>query len=374
MSSPLISSEATFMAEALDLAHEGLYRTSPNPRVGCVLVDAAGRVIGRGSTQKAGGAHAEIMALRDAQHGGHPSLGSTAYVTLEPCSHRGRTGPCCEALIKAGVVRVVASLADPNPLVSGSGFARLRAAGVVVDVGPGEEQSRDLNAGFFNRMVRGTPWVRIKVAASLDGITALHNGSSQWITGSQARVDGHHWRARACAILTGIGTVLADDPLLNERDVLTDRQPPVVVVDSALQLPVDAAIFRTERSIYVYAAIENRQKKRMLEACGATVIVLPTQDRKVDLAAMLHDLAQKEINEVHVEAGGRLNGALIREGLVDEVLVYLAPKLLYAGRGMCLADPLSDLSQARMLNFHSVAQMGEDLRILARVCERGRLV
>ena len=189
-------------------AYQSLYLTSPNPRVGCVLVDAAGRTIGQGHTQQAGGPHAEVMALRDAAAQGHSTVGATAYVTLEPCSHHGRTGPCCDALIKAGVRKVVASIADPNPLVAGQGFERLRAAGVEVEIGPGAAESRELNIGFFSRMLRKTPWVRMKVAASLDGKTALDDGTSQWITSEQARTDGHAWRARACAVLTGMGTVL----------------------------------------------------------------------------------------------------------------------------------------------------------------------
>jgi len=369
-----LSSESGLMDEALRLAREGLYRTSPNPRVGCVLVGREGKVIGRGSTQRAGGPHAEVMALRDAQQQGHSVAGSTAYVTLEPCSHHGRTGPCCDALVDAGVARVVASLPDPNPLVAGRGFSRLRAAGVAVDVGLGREESRELNLGFFSRMVRKTPWVRMKVAASLDGITALNNGASQWITGPQARADGHHWRAKASAILTGIGTVLADNPRLDVREVATPRQPHVVVVDSRLQLPADAALFHPERSVYLYSAINNPPQRQALEARGAIVTLLPNPEGRVDLASVLRDLAQKEINELHVEAGGTLNGALIEQGLVDELLVYLAPKLLCAGRGMLMASPLSELSQAQALRFRSVERVGEDLRVLARVAGRDEFV
>lgn len=358
------------MAEALRLAREGLYRTSPNPRVGCVLVGPDGAVIGKGSTQEAGGPHAEIMALRDAQRSGHSVSGSTAYVTLEPCSHQGRTGPCCDALINAGVVRVVASLPDPNPLVAGRGFSRLRAAGVAVEVGAGRKESRELNLGFFSRMLRKTPWVRMKVAASLDGITALDNGASQWITGPEARSDGHHWRAQACAVLTGIGTVLADDPRLDVRNVATSRQPHVVVVDSNLRLSTDAALFSAERSVYVYAAVENQSRREALQARGAVVTVLPTPEGKVDLGAMMRDLADKEINEVHVEAGAYLNGALIHARLVDDLVAYLAPKLLYTGRGMFVTSPLSELSQAQALSLQSVDRIGDDLRILARVSGR----
>ena len=242
------------MNQALGLAAQALFLSNPNPRVGCVITAANGHVLGQGFTQQAGGPHAEVMALRDAAAAGRDVRGATAYVTLEPCAHQGRTGPCCDALIQAGVAKVVASIADPNPLVAGQGFARLRAAGIEVVVGPGAEESRELNIGFFSRMVRGTPWVRLKVAASLDGTTALHNGASQWITSAAARADGHAWRARSCAVLTGIGTVLADNPVLNVREVPTPRQPQLVVVDSRLQTPPDASLFIAGRACTIYAA------------------------------------------------------------------------------------------------------------------------
>lgn len=360
------------MHQALELANQSLLLTSPNPRVGCVITSASGQLLGQGHTQCAGQAHAEIMALRDAQAQGHSVIGATAYVTLEPCSHHGRTGPCCDALIEAGIQRVVASLADPNPLVSGQGLARLRAAGVEVEVGPGAVESRELNLGFFSRMVRKTPWVRMKVAASLDGKTALENGTSQWITSSTARADGHHWRARACAVLTGIGTVLQDNPRLDVRMVETPRQPHVVVVDSQLETPLDAHIFIAGRACYIYAATQNDIKKAALEARGATVICLPNAQGKVDLAAMLHDLAAREINELHVEAGQKLNGSLLREGLVDEMVVYLAPKLIGQGQVMAQWGPLTDLAQAVPLEFLSSAMLGPDLRVVARVSGRDR--
>ncbi len=359
-----------FMGSALMLAQEGLFRTSPNPRVGCVLVSAVGAVIGRGSTQPAGGPHAEVMALRDAESRGHSVVGATACVTLEPCSHHGRTGPCCDALVAAGIAKVVASLADPNPLVAGNGFSRLRAAGLEVEVGLGAAQARELNLGFFSRMVRHTPWVRMKVAASLDGTTALNNGASQWITGPEARADGHAWRARACALLTGIGTVLADDPRLDVREVPTERQPALVLVDSDLQVPLDASIFIAARALYIYAAVENDAKKCALEALGVTVVVMPNEHGKVDLPAMMKDLARREINELHVEAGSKLNGSLVREGLVDELLVYLAPKLVGEGRGMLQWGPLAELSQALPLDFTAVDRVGRDVRLIARVAER----
>ena len=266
---------------------------------------------------------------------------------------------------------MVASIADPNPLVAGQGFARLRAAGIEVVVGPGAEESRELNIGFFSRMVRGTPWVRLKVAASLDGTTALHNGASQWITSAAARADGHAWRARSCAVLTGIGTVLADNPVLNVREVPTPRQPQLVVVDSRLQTPPDASLFIPGRTCTIYAAGTFDRKfsarKAMLEARGATVVHLPGADGKVDLPAMLRDLAARGVNELHIEAGHRLNGALVRERLVDELLLYLAPKLLGPGRGMAEMGPLDTLAQGLALDFHSVERIGPDLRVLARV-------
>ena len=361
-----------FTAAALRLAFEGLHRTSPNPRVGCVIVAPSGIIVGQGSTQRAGGPHAEIMALRDARERGHSVVGGTAYVTLEPCSHHGRTGPCCDALVDVGIGKVVASIADPNPLVSGKGFARLRAAGLQVEVGPGADESRELNLGFFSRMVRKTPWVRMKVAASLDGATALPSGASQWITGPAARADGHAWRARACAVLTGIGTVLADNPRLDVREVQTDRQPALVLVDSALQVPLDASLFIADRAVYIYAATENHCKKRALEARGAIVICMPDGRGKVDLAAMVRDLGRREINELHIEAGYKLNGSLVREGLVDELLVYLAPKLLGEGRGMLQWGPLTELSQALTLDFKALDRVGPDVRLVARVTGRDR--
>ena len=307
------------------------------------------------------------MALRDAAARGHSVENATAYVTLEPCSHHGRTGPCCDALIAAGIKKVVASIADPNPLVGGQGFTRLRAAGVAVEVGPGATDSRELNIGFFSRMVRGTPWVRLKVASSLDGTTALNNGASQWITSRSARADGHAWRARACAVLTGIGTALEDNPRLDVREVPTPRQPSVVVVDSQLQLPSDANLLMDGRDCYVYTASENEAKKTALQARGATVIPLPNAYGKVDLSAMLQDLGKKGINELHVEAGHKLNGSLVREGLVDELLLYLAPRLLGVGRGIADFGPLTTLADGLTLKFKSVETLGADLRVLARV-------
>jgi diaminohydroxyphosphoribosylaminopyrimidine deaminase/5-amino-6-(5-phosphoribosylamino)uracil reductase len=362
---------SALIQQALAQAALSLRVSAPNPRVGCVICDEAGRVLGQGHTQKAGGPHAEIMALSDAAAQGHSVKGATAYVTLEPCSHQGRTGPCCEALAAAGIRKVVASLTDPNPLVAGQGFAKLRAAGVEVEIGPGAAESRELNIGFFSRMIRKTPWVRMKIAASIDGQTALENGASQWITGEAARTDGHAWRARASAVLTGIGTVLEDNPRLDVRLVETPRQPHLVVVDSRLETPLDAKLFIEGRLLLIYCAVADAKRQAALESLGATVIQCPGRaagtENKVNLAAMLKDLAAREINELHVEAGHKLNGSLLREGLVDEFLLYMAPKLIGAGRGMVNIEPLSELSQAVSLEFKSTDMLGPDLRILARI-------
>jgi diaminohydroxyphosphoribosylaminopyrimidine deaminase / 5-amino-6-(5-phosphoribosylamino)uracil reductase len=374
-SMPPLNADAQQIAAALQLAVDACYLTDPNPRVGCVLTDAAGNIVGIGHTQRAGGPHAEIVALQDAVARGLSVAGATAYVTLEPCSHHGRTAPCCDALVAAGIRRVVASVSDPNPLVGGQGFARLRAAGIEVSVGPGAAESRELNIGFFSRMVRKTPWVRLKVAASLDGKTALTNGVSQWITSESARTDGHAWRARASAVLTGVGTLADDNPRLDVRLVESPRQPHLVVVDSRLQTPPQAKIFDVpDRKVWMYAASRDEAKARPLEARGATITVLANADGKVDLAAMLHDLAAREVNELHVEAGHKLNGSLIREGLVDELLVYLAPKFLGDGLDMAsqpfAGGPLTALSGALPLDFRSVDRFGPDIRILARIAGR----
>ncbi len=359
------------MARALALAEDALWQTDPNPRVGCVLIGADGQVIGSGHTRPAGGPHAEIVALRDANSRGQSAQGATAYVSLEPCSHQGRTGPCTEALIEAGVAKVVASIIDPNPQVAGRGVARLRAAGIEVELGPGAAKSRELNIGFFSRMLRGRPWVRMKLAASLDGKTALENGSSQWITSEAARADGHAWRARAGAILTGVGTVIEDNPRLDVRHVATPRQPPLVVVDSRLQTPANAHIFIAGRALWIYAAAQNDAKQSSLASRGAEVLCMPDATGKVDLSAMLRDLARREVNELHVEAGHKLSGSFLREGLVDELLVYLAPKLIGDGQSMASrihpGGPLETLAGAIPLEFSSVDMLGPDLRILARM-------
>jgi diaminohydroxyphosphoribosylaminopyrimidine deaminase/5-amino-6-(5-phosphoribosylamino)uracil reductase len=351
------------MREALALAHHAIGLSDPNPRVGCVIVAANGRA--EGFTQAAGDAHAEVMALRAARAAGLQLRGATVYVTLEPCSHHGRTPPCCDALIEAGVGRIVVACEDPNPLVAGQGIARLRAAGMRVDAGPLADESRELNIGFFSRMQRGRPWVRMKIAASLDGKTALPDGTSQWITGEAARRDGHAWRKRAGAVLTGIGTVRDDDPRLDVRLVDTARQPLRVIVDSRLETSANARILQPPGAVLIYAATPTDERCQALSMLGE-IALKPGGNGKVDLPAMLQDLAARGINELHVEAGHKLNGSFVREDLVDEFLVYLAPKLIGEGREMAAFGPLASLSEALPLSFRQVTMLGEDLRVLAR--------
>jgi len=351
------------MAEALRLAEKGLYTATPNPRVGCVIV-RDGQAVGSGWHEKTGGPHAEILALRAA---GAAARGATAYVTLEPCSHHGRTPPCADALIEAGIARVVAAMQDPNPGVAGSGFAALHAAGIQVESGLMQEEAHALNRGFIARMSRGRPWVRLKIAASLDGRTALANGQSQWITGPEARRDGHAWRARACAVLTGIGTVRDDDPQLNVRGVDTPRQPLKVVVDSRLELPLSAKLLQSG-TVLVAAAVRDAAAIAALQERGAGVVVLPDARGKVELTELMRELARREINEVHVEAGFKLNGSLLGAGLVDELLLYLAPGILGdSARGMFSLPALADLAHKRLVQFTDVQTIGGDLRVLARV-------
>jgi diaminohydroxyphosphoribosylaminopyrimidine deaminase/5-amino-6-(5-phosphoribosylamino)uracil reductase len=345
-----------FMARALQLASRGLDTTTPNPRVGCLLVKD-GVAIGEGWHERAGEPHAEAHALRAA---GTAARGATAYVTLEPCSHHGRTPPCADALIDAGVARVVAAMRDPNPLVAGEGLARLQLAGIDVASGLMEGEARELNIGFVSRMTRGRPWLRLKVAASLDGKTALNNGRSQWITGAEARRDAHAWRARSCAVLTGIGTVKDDDPSLTVRDVPCARQPLRVIVDSRLETPPAAKVLAGSK-VLVFAAVPGTLP-------GAEVVVLPNARGKVDLAAMLAELGRRGINEVLVEAGTRLNGSLLREGLVDELLIYQAPLLLGdAARGMFGLPELTELAGAIHLDVVDRRVVGTDLCIRARI-------
>ncbi|MBL8398470.1 MAG: bifunctional diaminohydroxyphosphoribosylaminopyrimidine deaminase/5-amino-6-(5-phosphoribosylamino)uracil reductase RibD [Candidatus Accumulibacter sp.] len=356
------------MAQALRLAELGLYTTAPNPRVGCVLVNR-GQVVGEGWHRRAGEAHAEILALQAA---GELSRGATAYVTLEPCNHHGRTPPCSEALLAAGVSRVVAAMEDPNPLVAGRGLAALRHGGVDTACGLLVDAARELNPGFISRMTRGRPWLRLKMAASLDGKTALNNGRSQWLTGPAARQDGHRWRARAGAILCGIGTVLHDDPQLNVRDVAglaDDYQPPLkVIVDARMQLPQNARLLDDGR-VLVATTVDDSAAMAWLRRRGVEVVVsLPDGAGRVDLPALLGELAARGINEVHAETGAGLGGALLAQGLVDELLLYLAPVLIGDdARGLFDLPTLVSLSDKRALSWFDVRMVGADLRVRARV-------
>jgi diaminohydroxyphosphoribosylaminopyrimidine deaminase/5-amino-6-(5-phosphoribosylamino)uracil reductase len=359
-----ILNDSQAMTLALEWAAKSMFITTPNPRVGCVIVKN-GQVIGAGATQPPGQAHAEVQALQDAASRGADVRGATVYVTLEPCSHYGRTPPCADALIRAGVGRVVAALGDPNPLVGGQGVAKLRAAGIEVTTDVCADAAREMNIGFLSRMQRGRPWVRMKAAASLDGKTALHNGQSQWITSAAARDDGHWWRARACAILTGIGTVQEDDPQLNVRAVETPRQPRRIVIDSRLQIDPSARVL-AGGATWIAAAVPNPEKEAQLRALGAEIIMLPNAQGKVDLQALMQELGRRQINELHVEAGFKLNGSLIREGCVDELLLYLAPTVLGDAQGLFDLRAADSLDEKTPLSFHEIKQIGPDLRILAR--------
>jgi len=356
----------SYMAQALQLAQRGLYSAMPNPRVGCVIV-RDGAVVGEGWHERAGAPHAEINALAAA---GDRARGATAYVSLEPCHHHGRTPPCDEALIAAGVARVAAAMRDPDPRTAGLGLERIRRAGIETATGVLESEARELNLGFVSRVTRGRPWVRMKIAASLDGKTALANGKSRWITGEAARSDGHHWRARACAVLTGIGTVRDDDPQLTVRAVDTTRQPRRVVVDSRLETPLTARVL-AGGGVLIACAVEDKTKIGQLQDQGAEVIVMPDAAGKVELPALMQELGRREINELHVEAGFKLNGSLINAGCVDELLVYFAPCLLgERARGMADLPELADLGGRRVLKISETRMVGEDLRILARLEQR----
>ena len=371
---PLSPLDLTRLHEALALAELAIGLSDPNPRVGCVLGHTDGTVLGLGSTQRAGEAHAEVMSLRDAAALGRDVRGATAWVTLEPCAHQGRTPPCCDALIAAGIGRVVIAQLDPFPQVDGKGVERLRAAGLEVLVADAGSDialaAHELNIGFFSRVLRHRPWLRLKIAASLDGRTALANGHSQWITGPAARADGHAWRKRAGATLTGIGTVLEDDPRLDVREVPTVLQPQRVVVDSRLQTPPSARIVQPPGGVWIYAGhtgADDAARRAALVASGAVDIrAVPDARGKVDLAAMLADLAARGINELHVEAGHKLNASLLQAGLVDELLIYLAPKLLGIGREMAAFGPLTDLADALEFHFIEATRIGDDLRLRAR--------
>ena len=362
--------DRALMERALVLAAQGLYTTSPNPRVGCVLA-RGDAVVGEGFHERPGEAHAEVNALHAA---GTAARGATAYVTLEPCNHFGRTPPCVDALLQAGVARVVAAMRDPNPVAAG-GAERLRASGVKVEFGLLEDEARALNPGFVSRVTRGRPWMRMKIAATLDGRTALANGRSRWITGVEARRDGHHWRARACAVMTGIGTVKEDDPQLTVREVQTPRQPLRIVVDSRLELSPAARILdgapASGGGVLVAAAREDADRMAALRRRGAEFVVLPDARGKVDLAALAQELGRRGLSEVHIEAGTALNGSLLQAGVVDELLLYLSPKIAGdAARAMFRLPVLESLSDAIELDITDVDRIGPDLRILARVRPR----
>lgn len=355
-----------FMARALELAQAGLYVPTPNPRVGCVIVKN-GQIVAEGVTQAAGQAHAEVMALRELAQKGLSAQGTTVYVSLEPCSHHGKTPPCTDALVNARPARVVIAHVDPYPAVSGRGIAALRAAGIEVTVGVLANEALEINPGFVSRMVRGTPYVWAKIAASMDRFTALPDGQSQWITGPQARADGHHWRARSCLVLTGIGTVRADDPRLNVRDVQTDRQPQRAVIDPKLEIPDHAKLLQMP-GLILFAANPDVSRVGQLERLGMVVINLPEIDSpdRVDLQAVMQWLAENDINEVHVEAGAGINGALWRAGCVDELILYLAPTFLGHGMPMLDIPGIDQLSEADQLSFVDHGNVGEDIRIRAR--------
>jgi len=344
------------MARALALAQKGLFTSTPNPRVGCVLAQGES-VVGEGWHEKAGGPHAEVVAIDKA---GSRAAGATMYVNLEPCSHQGRTPPCVDFIKKNKINRVIAAMLDPNPQAAHGG-AQLAAAGIGFEHGLMADEAKELNIGFVSRMTRGRPWVRMKIAATLDGRTALADGRSQWITGAEARKDGHRWRARACAILTGIGTVKADDPRLTVRDVATSRQPLRVVVDSRLEIPEKAKILEGGNTL-IFCGVENARK------LNAEVVTLPNKNNKVELPRMLEELARRGVNELQVEAGFRLNGSLAREGCVDEFLVYLNPSFLGdEAQGMLALSGISSLEQKIKTRITSLDRIGDDIRILARL-------
>jgi len=355
-----------WMAQALRLAERGLYTTQPNPRVGCVIVKS-NQIVGQGAHLKAGEPHAEVFALRQA---GALANGADVYVTLEPCSHFGKTPPCVQAVIAAQPKRVIIAMQDPNPLVAGCGIAAMLEQGIEVVTGVMEKEALALNAGFISRMMRGRPLVRSKIAASLDGRTALKNGKSQWITGEAARLDVQHWRARSCAIMTGIGTVLSDDPSMTVRLPHTERQPLRVIVDSHLRTPadckmLDAAMLQQSPVLIAYAE-DAQHHAGALKHAGAELLHLPDANRQVDLKALLEHLAQGGINEVLVEAGQGLNGALLQAKLVDELVLYYAPKLMGAhARAMFAIPELTEMQQVTDLQVLDVRQVGRDIRLRA---------
>jgi diaminohydroxyphosphoribosylaminopyrimidine deaminase/5-amino-6-(5-phosphoribosylamino)uracil reductase len=358
-----------FMSEALAEAQKAIYLSNPNPRVGCVIVKG-GEVIGRGFTQRVGEAHAEVQALADAQLKGKDPIGSTVYVTLEPCNHTGKTPPCVDALIAAKPAKVIVAMSDPNPLVGGKGLERIKVAGIDVQCGLLEAEAQALNRGFISRMTKGLPWVRMKIAASLDGKTALPDGKSQWITGPLARADGHHWRAQACAIVTGVGTVKEDDPSLNVRDVVTQRQPCRIIIDSRLETPSSAKILKhLDRSpvLIICADLdspERREKARTFTERGIEVAVMANASGKVDLPKLFSYLAkEREMNEIHVEAGFKLNGSMLRENCVDELLLYYAPFFMGEGIGMANIPGLATLDAPNRWKVIDQSLFESDLRL-----------
>ena len=366
---PLPPADHRLLLQAIELAHGSIGLSDPNPRVGCVIHDAAGQLAGQGFTQEAGGPHAEVMALRQAQQAGRAVAGGSAWVSLEPCAHHGRTPPCTDALIAARLARVVVATTDPFTQVAGRGIERLRAAGITVAVaepGPTVRASLELNIGFFSRVLRHRAWVRMKVAASLDGRTALPDGRSQWITGEAARADGHAWRRRAGAVLTGIGTVRDDNPRLDVRLVPSALQPRRVVVDSDFATPPTARLLAGPGRALVVGVRERPDRMAALCAAGAELLLLPGSDGRVDLLALIDHLSAAGVNELHVEAGATLNAALINAGLVDEMLVYLAPKLLGPGRDMAALPLLPSLAQAFEMRFEAISPLGPDVCLRAR--------
>jgi diaminohydroxyphosphoribosylaminopyrimidine deaminase/5-amino-6-(5-phosphoribosylamino)uracil reductase len=354
-----MNTDLIFMTKALQLAQKGRFTTSPNPRVGCILVKN-GRIIGEGFHEIAGQAHAEINALKNATE---DARGSTAYVTLEPCSHHGRTPPCCDALIHAGISRLVVAMRDPNPRVTGQGLARCHAAGIEVVCDILRADAEALNRGFISRMTRNRPFVQSKIAMSLDGRTALENGQSQWITSPQARADVHIFRAQSCAILTGIGTVLADNPSLNARVEFACVQPIRVILDSTLQMPLDSKMANLNGRTLILTCSNNQKKHDNLTSVGFETHVLPDKNGRLDLHAVMEFLALQEINNVFVEAGATLNGALLDANLVDEWLIYIAPCLLGdKGRGAFSLPSLQTMTEKKSLEWLDIRQVGTDLR------------
>ncbi|MGZ5035651.1 MAG: bifunctional diaminohydroxyphosphoribosylaminopyrimidine deaminase/5-amino-6-(5-phosphoribosylamino)uracil reductase RibD [Usitatibacter sp.] len=354
-----------FMVRALELTKRGRDTCTPNPNVGCVIVKD-GRVIGEGWHERAGEGHAETRALAAATESVE---GATVYVSLEPCSHHGRTPPCADALVAAKVARVVAAMEDPNPRVQGRGSQILRDAGIRVDVGLLEDEALEAHRGFVWRMTRGRPWMRVKAAASLDGRIALANGQSQWITSEEARRDVHELRARSCAMLTGAGTVIADDPRLTVRHVPCERQPRRVVIDNRLDIPASAKILQGDPAI-VLTVSGDAAKRAALEARGAEVVRVPEDGGKSDLGAVARLLGERGFNEVTVETGGKLAGSLIRAGVVDELVIYYAPRLLGdKAQALLVLPEWTRLDEAPRLSIVDVTRIGPDVRVTARFTE-----